>query len=404
MTLATGIAKKLQYKAEVTWATPPGASGAQLLRRVTSDLTKKKATFESNELVSTFQRRDFRHGAVSVEGSINGELSPGTWKDFVAAAVRRAYTAFTAITGLSITVAGAGPTYTLTRGSGSYLTDGFKVGMMVRLTAGAFNAANLNKNLLVVAIGSGTVMTVMPLNGVALVAEGPIASATLGAPGKITYAPQSGHTDPSFAIEHWHSDLSLSERFDGCKVDEAAFTIPPGGMATIALKFLGKDMTTNTSAYFTAPTAETTAGVLAGPNGIIVVNGTAVGTVTSINFTIKGGQKGEPVVGSTTYADITEGRILGEGQMTVLFDSSTLRDLFIAETETSVVVALGTNTTAGAEFLSFALPRVKFGGADKDDGDKAIVQTIPFTLLENTAGGTGTATEATTFWVQDSLA
>jgi hypothetical protein len=65
---------------------------------------------------------------------------------------------------------------------------------------------------------------------------------------------------------------------------------------------------------------------------------------------------------------------------------------------------LGTSPAAAAEFMAFSLPRVKFGGADKDDGDKSIVQTLPFTALENVAGGAGTSSEATTFWVQDSLA
>jgi hypothetical protein len=45
----------------------------------------------------------------------------------------------------------AGPTYTVTRGAGSWLTDGVKAGMVVPASAGALNAANLSKNLLVMA-------------------------------------------------------------------------------------------------------------------------------------------------------------------------------------------------------------------------------------------------------------
>jgi hypothetical protein len=87
-TIGTGVAKQVRYKAQPTWATPPAASGAQLLRRVTSDLNKKKGTFESNEITSTAAARlPPRH--LVVEGSINGELSPGTWKDFFAMALRR---------------------------------------------------------------------------------------------------------------------------------------------------------------------------------------------------------------------------------------------------------------------------------------------------------------------------
>jgi hypothetical protein len=175
MTIATGVNKRLKYKVEGTWGTVPAAGSAQLLRRVSSTLNLKKRTFESNEIVSHMQRVDYRHGVRSVEGSINGELSPGTYKDFMAAAVRRAYAAVSAISGLSITISGTGPTYTVARSAGSWLTDGVKVGQVGRLTAGSFNAANLNKNLVPLAV-TALNLTVMPGNGVALVAEGPIAS------------------------------------------------------------------------------------------------------------------------------------------------------------------------------------------------------------------------------------
>lgn len=403
MPLATGIAKTLRYKAESSWAVPPGASGAQLLRRVSSTLALKKATFQSGELVSTYQLQDMRHGTRSVDGAINGELSPGTWKDFIAAALRRDYTAVTASSGLSITISGTGPTFTVARAAGSWLTDGAKVGMVGRLTAGSFNAANINKNLVFTAV-TALNLTVMPLNGVALVAEGPIATATMSYPGKLTYVPQTGHTDKSFALEHWHSDLSLSERFDGCKINQCDIAIPPSGMGTINTAFLGKDLVTAGAQYFTSPTAETTSGLLAGPNGIMIVQGAAVAIMTGLNFSIKGNMTGEAVIGSTNYQDITEGRVLVDGQFTALFDSATMRDYFINETEVSIAAVLPSSNSATAEFVSIVIPRAKLGASDKDDGDKAIIQTCPFTALENVTGGAGTSSERTTVWFQDSLA
>lgn len=404
MTIATGVNKKLKYKEEVTWGTVPAAAGSQSLRRVSSDLSLRKQTFESAEILTHLQRLDFRHGVRSVEGSINGELSPGTYEDFIAAALRRAFTAVTDIAGASITVAGTGPTYTITRAAGSWLTDGIKAGQVVRLTAGTFNAANLNKNLLVLAVTSATVLTVQPLNGVALVAEGPIAAATLGIPGKVTYAPASGHTDKSYSIEHWFSDLSLSEVFSGCKINRMNVAIPPAGMATLGFEFLGKDITAAGAEYFTTPTAETTTGILAGPNGLLVAQSGAIAVVTGLSFTDDNNMSAEAVVGSTTYADIAEGRILVSGQMTAMFDSATIRDYFLNETEVQLMVALAASPAAAAAFMSFALPRVKFGAGAPDDGDKNLVLTLPFTALYNSAGGSGVGTEQTTIYVQDSQA
>jgi hypothetical protein len=404
MAIATGVAKQLRYKVEGTWGTAPGATGSQLLRRVSSDLALKKDAYESQEIVSHYQRLDYRHGVRRVEGSINGELSPGTYKDFMAAAVRKAWASVTAITGVALTIAGAGPTYTVTRGSGSWLSDGLKVGHVMRLSVGTLNAANISKNLLVVDIGSATVATVMPLNGVALVAEGPISGCTATVIGKVTYAPSSGHTDLSYAIEHWHADVSQSELFLGCKVASMDIDLPSSGMASINLGFLGKDVTTNSSAYYTSPTAETSTGILASVNGILVAGSGAIALVTGMSINYSGEMSGEPVVGSNTFAEITEGRVLISGQLTALFQDATIRDYFLNETEVGLVAALSASNAAAADFISFAVPRVKFGDAAKDDGAKALVQTLPFTALYNASGGSGVKTEQTTIQIQDSQA
>lgn len=404
--IATGVAKQLIYKLESAWGTAPGATGAQRLRRVTSTLDLKKETYQSSEIRSDYQVADFRHGVRSVDGAINGELSPGTFKDFIAAALRRDFAAVTAISALSITISGSGPTYTVARGAGSWLTDGVKVGQVGRLTAGAFNAANLNKNLFVLAV-TALNLTVMPLNGVALVAEGPIASSTWTIPGKTTFVPTSGHTDKSFAVEHYYSDLDESELFLGLKLNQMDIALPPTGIATLAMQFLGKDVTTNSGAnapYFTSPTSETSTGVLAAVNGILIAQGAQVANITGLNFSVKGNMVGEPVVGSNTFPDIAEGRVMVDGQLTALFESVTQRDWFLNETEVALAVALATGSGAAAEFMTFTLPRIKFGGASKDDGEKNLVQTMPFTALYNSTGGAGVNHEQSTLACQDSQA
>lgn len=403
MSIATGVAKQVKYKVESAWGTIPSASTAQLLRRVTSNLSLTKDTYESAEIRPDYQVQDFRHGVRKVEGSVVGELSPGTYKDFFAAALRRDFAAVSAITGASITIAGSGPTYTVTRGAGSFLTDGVKAGDVVRLSAGSFNAANLAKNLIVISL-TATVLTVSPLNGVALVAEGPIASSTVTVTGKKTYTPTTGHTDKSYSFEHWFSDIAQSEVFSGMKVSKIDVDLPSTGIAKVTLTFMGKDVTTSTSEYFTSPTAATTAGVLAAVNGLIYVDGTAIALITSMKFTIDGNMSSESVVGSNTVPDIFEGTVKVNGEVTAFFEDGTLRDYFLNETEVSMFAAFTTGSTAAADFVTFSFPRVKAGGSSKDDGQKGIVQTIPFTALYNSAGGAGTSTDQTTLVIQDSLA
>lgn len=401
--IASGVAKRVAYKAETTWGTAAGASGAQYLRRVSSSLGLRKQAYESNEIRKDYQRNDMRHGVRSVEGSISGELSAGTYVDLMAAAVRKAFAAVSAITGLSITISGTSAPFTVARASGSWITDGIKVGDVVRLTAGSFTTGNLNNNLLVTALTASNI-SAYPLNGSTLTAEGPIASATLSVPGKKTMVPTSGHTDTSFTIEHFFADISQSEYFTGCKVNSMGVSLPPTGLAGIEFGFLGKDVVTGTAQYFSSPTAETTTGALAAVNGLMLAQGSVIALLTGVQISLAGNMQPAVVVGSNTYAAINEGRVIVNGQATAFFQDATMRDYFLNETEVSLAIAMASSPTKNADFVAFSLPRVKFGGGAPDDGEKGLVLSMPFAALYNNAGGAATTSEQSTLVIQDSNA
>lgn len=403
MAIASGVGKQVIYKVQSALGTKATAGSAQILRRVTSNLELRKNTFQSNEIRTDYQISDFRHGTKYIEGNISGEISPGTYKDFFAAALRRDFATVSAITSLSITITGTSAPYTLARGSGSWLTDGIKVGDVVKFTVGTFNAANTGKNLLVASVSASNI-TVYPLNSSSMVAEGPIASATLTVVGKKTYVPTTSHTNKYFTVEHWFSDISESESFVDCKVNTVAVAITPTGMATVDFGFLGRSQDLAASQYFTAPTAATTTGVTAGANGLLMVSGATVGNVTGISFDINGNMTREDVIGSSSSPDIFAGSVLVSGQITILFEDDTYSQMFEDETEASIAVALTTSNDAAADFVSFVMPRIKVGGNSKDDGQKGIVQTLPFTALLDGTGGAGTDSEQSTIVIQDSQA
>lgn len=404
MPIATGVNKSVIYKQETTWGTLAGASDGKVLRRVTSNFNLEKETYESGEIRTDYQMQDFRHGVRSVAGSLSGELSPGTYADFFAAALARDFTAGATATGVPITVAGSNP-YTLTRGdAGSFLTSGFKVGDVVRLTAGVFNANNLSKNLLVTNV-TALALTVVPLNGLTMTAEGPIASATVAVVGKKTFAPTTGHTERSFTVEEFYSDVPQSEVYVGNKVNTVGIALPATGLVTCDFGFMGKDLAqTGTTQYHTSPSAQGTSGVFAAVNGALLVNGTTVALLTNLNININRNMQNATVVGSNSIADMFEGRIMVDGDFSAYFQNATFRDLFKDEVEASIVVALTTGNAKDADFVSISLPRIKVNSNTRDDGEQGITSSHSFTALLNSAGGTGTATEKTTMSIQDSLA
>lgn len=397
--IAKGVAKRVAYKKESTWGTAAGASGAKYLRRVTANFNLTKETYESAEIRTDMQVADMRHGVRSAEGSLNGELSPSTYSDFMQSILARNFTVGGTTTGASITIATSGLFYTVTRAAGSWLTDGFFVGNVVRLTGAGFNAANVANNLLIVSM-TATVLTVKVLSATPLVAEGPIASAGADAVGKLTYAPLSGHTDDSYTIEEWYSDIAQSEVYTGMKVGTMNVQLPATGLVTCDFSFMGKNREQKgTSQYFTSPTAAGTNGIFASVSGAMVVNGAPVALITSMDFTVERGLEAANVVGSNFAADVFTGRIRVTGNFSTYFQDGVFRDYFDSEAKISLVVALSTGEEKNADVVSFSFPLVKVGSATKADGESGIVQDHSFTALLNpvtTAGLIGS-----TMMVQD---
>lgn len=406
MATSQGVNAQLRFKRQASKGTLAGTSLGQILRRQSATFELQKETYDTaNEITSTQQITSVRHGVRQVNGSIDGLLSPGTYSDLIGALMRRDFAAVTASAGLGLTIAGAGPTYTVTRGTGSWLTDGYKKGMVVRLSVGTLNAANISKNLLITTVTSATVLTVMPVNGVALVAEGPVTGCTVTATGKVNYVPASGHTNIYHTFETWEPDVPSSEVNQDVRIVSADFSLPGSGNATIKFSAIGLDQTRSASVYFSSPTVETTTDVAVAASGILVVNGAAIATVTDLSFSINGNvTPADGVVGSNVRPDVFRGKIQVSGSFTAYFDSTTIPNLFLNETETSIISTLSAGTAANADFISIAIPRIKLNSDSPDDNETGRKRTYNFTAIYNSAGGASVETEKTTIQIQDSAA
>jgi hypothetical protein len=401
MAISKGTAKVVAYKKETTWGTPAGTSGGKQVRRVTADFNLTKETYESNEIRTDRQLADFRHGVRSADGTLSGELSPNSYADFMQSLVAKDFAAVTAVSSLSVTIAaGTGTLWTITRASGDWLSNGLKVGSVIRLTGAGLNTTNVAKNLLIVSMTT-SIVTVQVLNGSALTAEGPIASVTATVVGKQTIVPASGHTEDSYTIEQWFQDIAQSEVFTGMRVGSMNLQLPATGLTTVDFSFMGKDLTSKgTSQYFSSPTVQGTNGIFAAVNGAMIVNGLPVALVTSADFTVDRAMENATAVGSNSVAEIFLGRIRVTGNLSVYFQDATFRNYFDDETAVSIVFALTTGSEANADFLTFTLPKVKLGSFAKDDGELGLIASTSFQALLNsdTAGGL----PATTLQIQDS--
>jgi hypothetical protein len=390
MAIAGDLFQTIVAKKQADKDTKATASSAQIYRRVSSDLNLGRALFESAEVLASQQLRDSRLGVKAGAGTISGEMSPGTYQEPIASVLRGSFAS--AVVGgpeSDITVTASDSVITLTSAAtGTFITDGLRVGKVVRIT-GLAEAGNNANNVLITSL-TETVLIGSFLNGTTAAAESSGSAFTITEVGKSVTTPTSSHARDYYTIEHVYSDITQSEQFTGAVFSGMTIGASPDGMATVALPVIFRDQDTSTAAYFTAPTAATSTGTVAGPNGVLFINGAAQTAVTSVSdITVDGGYASPSVVGSSVSPDTLPGVLKATATITALFEDAVERDLFLAETEVSVSLVMTTDDTATADFVAITLPRCKFSDAAKSVSDNALLQTLPVQALENTVTTAG---------------
>lgn len=403
MAVAQGLYKRLSYKKQSALGTAASGAGGQYLRRETATFNKMRDTFNSDEIVGHQQYTGDTYGVGKTEGQINGLVSPGTYAALLASLCRKDMTAGVSATGVSLTIAGAGP-FTVTRAAGDYLADGFKIGDVVRITAGTYTGTARDINLLVTGV-TATVLTVIVPNGKTLTAQGPVASSTVAVIGKKSVVPATGHTNDYYTFEEWSSDISRSRTYVDTQIASAEISIPATGNATIQLNCIGLSRAKGSSQVLTTPTEETTTTILSAANAEILLAGSATLTGTSLSLTIDGGlEHGEAVIGSNSISDIVKGDMKVSGSVTKLHEGETVGDLFDNETALAIIAVLFADQSDTSAFVGFTVPRAKLFSDERDDGKKQLIETHSFVAEYNSSGGAALANDAGIVSVQDSAA
>ncbi len=404
---AQGIKKTTAIKKQSALGTPAVGAGGQILRRESSVFTLAKGTFTSPEIVSHQQDTGIRHGTHATTGKIDGAMSPGTYKLFMASSVRKDFVAGSttgALTNVTAAVT-AGAQGTFTRATGSFITDGFRLFDVVRWTGWSTTGVpNNTHNFLILAL-TATVMTVLAIDGVAVGAKASGDSVTCTVVGKKTWVPLTGHTDDLFTVEEWYPDIVQSEMFTDVRLNSMDIDIPGSGVCKNSFDLPGLKRTLGAAQQLTSPATETTTSILAAACGVLIVNNAQMLAVTSIKFKVDEGYSPDgPVVGSLYSPDAGRGPVKVSGTITAYFQDSSLTTLYQNETVLNVAVVALTDQTAAADFIRYSMERVKLTGDAPDDGEKGIMRTLPFTAEINIAGGAGLASDQTILSIQDSQA
>jgi hypothetical protein len=414
MPLSEGVQARLIIKpyasgamvsnAEPLTSSEPGATGGRVLRRTTHSLNLRKNTYRSGEVRQDRQVGDFRHGSRRVEGSINGEFSPATYFDVIEAVHRHTKVASVTDSNTEFTSCAAdNPTSRFTFAGGDPVTEGYRIGDVIRFT-NLTDASNNNRNFLITGIGgaSNRELTVFPAP--ATMAADTTFSVTR--PGVATSIPATGHVSRRFAIEDYDEATDISRLFKELRASGYRIGLPAEGMATFEAMFMGRGMDVLTGAsapYFTAPAVQTTTGIAAAVNGLITVNGVRQGVITGLTISNVMEASAPGVVGQLFTPEVFLGTNDVTGEVTALLEDGALINNFAAEDEIAILALVTTSNAAAADACAIYLPRIKFTAADLDrSGDAEQPLTLPFQALRYLGAAPGI--ESTTIRVHDTAA
>lgn len=379
MPYQTGRNYQVNYKVESAFNTAPGASGATAFRPTGGGgLQLGKRSFASNEIRRDGLQIMGRHGMRTVEGSYNAELSLGTFDALFEAIMRDTWSAALTITNATMTSITT-TANTIVAAAGSWITQGLRVGDIIRLTNHS-TAGNNNRNLTITALTASTI-TVAETLTLDAVAD---TSFTITRPKKLTRLTGTSYVDRTFTFEEYGIDSDLSELFTGVAVASMRVQMQPSGMVNLTFGLVGADgqaLTTGTSPYFSSPTITTSLPMVT-TDAKLYVDGVAQLDLTGFDFTLAINAQGAEVVGSYVTPGMFTNQLAVTGSLSALRQDLTRLSSFIAETEFSVGLTCVENETEPKDFVSFFFPSVKFADLNKNElgANGPRVETAPLLI------------------------
>jgi hypothetical protein len=354
-----------------------GASDGQVLRHVSHNLSLQKDVYAEDEVRTDRTRPMEKHGTRRVPGNINGLLSAGTYELLMEAILQGTWNT-TAVSGDETdftSCAADNTTAKFTLGGGNPVTEGFRVGDIIRFT-NLSAAANNATNFVILGFGGSNnrEITVFPAP-TTHTADTEFDVTTVG--GRVS-APASGHVKRKFGIEVYNSDGDISRLFTEGRFSGFDLSVSPNQMARINFSGLWRNREVYSGSdapFFTSPVAETTTDVISSMAGLLRINGATVAVVTAFSFSFNRA----PTAPAQIHAQgLTPGILLANavvtGSFTAFLQDTTMMDAYDDEDEIELLIYLPETNEAAPHAVTFYLPRIKLNSNNETtiEGAKAI--------------------------------
>jgi hypothetical protein len=357
-------------------AEPSGASIQIALEGLLA--SARNINLERDELTTSIVSPDrqvgsARHGLNRVTGSLGYELSLVAVDSLIRAAMSSEWTTPTIGSTGTLTLTNTSTTdhtAELTRGSGSWITDGIRPGDVL-LASGSGSAEN-DRYWLVISVDNATDLTLAdPTNSTP--------ADTLGAieyPGRRI---DVGTTLRTFDVQRAFPDISAYQYFHTVAVGAMQLTANPDSPVSGSFEMIGASAEAIQASPLggSAPSTVPTTDFFAAFDGYLYEAGEFNGVVTSIDFTLSNNRSLQGVVGSKYSPKVFDGQGLVEGTISVMFTGAGMYNRFFNEEQTNMTLFMAAPGAAG--FVAFTIPGLKYMGATMDPPSEGpVIQEMSF--------------------------
>lgn len=355
---------QLAFVKEVTYGVTPN-SALQIMRQSGETLGQDTQTVVSNEIRSDRQIPNIVRVGADAKGDFSLELSATTHDEFMLAALQSAgWSTPVTQTIANLTVAAGANQYTITRASGSFITDGYAVNQWVRIS-NFVNAANNGYGK--ISVLTATVMTIVGnYNAAAGNANG--VNEVLAAGGNINMGAQAvnGTTLSSYSFERKYTDLSNEfAAITGACINTAGFDISVGQIVKMAVGIMAqKEASASATIGNGSYTNPSTTDVMSATNDVfMVMENLGKFDVTKVGININNNLRFRNQVASLNPISIGAGTCVVDGSLSAYFTSKTIIDKCLNFTSTNLVIIV--RDAANNAYL-IELPEIKVTNAKRN--------------------------------------
>ena len=345
-------------------------STATTMRLTSESLNAEKATEISKEIRSDRMVSDVIEVGASSGGSLDGELSLGTYDEFYAAALSGVPGVTTDYTGSADFTASSSDIVAV----GAFVN--VAVGQWVEVS-GATDPAN-NGFHLVVARASDDLVQV----GSTLVD----AAESVSIKGTMI---RNGVEKTSFVFEKAFNDISVFEKFAGMRLGKFTVDATAKQIATVNWEFMGTSVEVGDTSFVSSLVPPTSSEVVNATSdmGCVQINGAVSDTpIQKISLSIDNKLREQDAVCSKYTVGIGYGQQEVTGSATLYFKDRSMLDTFLNHTDISI--SFGFRDSTGRA-LRFTVPSAKVTSnpVNASGTDTDIMQEIDFTAKLNPALG-----------------